>query len=108
MANLDDDEDFSEEGTTAHEVYAELLLKDEIIVTISIDEAQAFKQRLISIKGKENSKLKAKGIPVESTKLSMTELAPKEDTPLDCVRLYLHLTKRKTFNITKIESPSDF
>lgn len=103
------DEDLDEDNNlTLHDLYAELLLKDELIITIPSTDFISIKTGIISIKGKENSKLKAKGMPVDQNKLTITVLPQTEDTPEGFIRVHLILAKRKTYNILKIEEPSDF
>lgn len=108
MAQYDDDDLAEDTGMTLHDLYAELLLKDELIITVPTADIDSVKGGLISIKGKENSKLRAKGMPVDNNKLTVTVLPAKEDTQAGFSRVHLILAKRKTYNIAKIEAPEDF
>lgn len=110
MAQYDSMEDDLEEetGMTLHDLYAELILKDELIITVPTADIDSIKAGLISVKGKENSKLRSKGMPVDNSKLTVTLLPAKEDTQAGFTRVHLVLAKRKTYHIAKIETPDDF
>jgi len=93
---------------TVQELYAQLLMSDELILTVEAHAIEEIKKGLISVKGKENSKLKAKNMPTDESKLSITLLKSEEDTPPNMVRIHIALARRKSFTIAKIEAPSDF
>lgn len=94
------------EAMTAQELYCELVLKDELLLTVENHLVEDIKAALISTKAKENSKLKAKGMPVDNAKLVVNTV--KDASLADgFTKMHLMLVKRKTFTIAKIESPSN-
>lgn len=91
---------------TVQELYAQLLLADELLITVESHSADDIKAALISIKAKENAKLKNKGMPVDNSKLNVVIVRDPELAE-GFTKLHLTLIKRKTFAIAKIESPSN-
>lgn len=93
---------------TVQELYAQLLLSEELILTVERHAVEEIKKSLISVKGKQNTKLRNMGMPVDNTKLSVTELPRLADTPEQLTRIHIVLAARKSFPIAKIEKPSGF
>lgn len=118
--NKDNNEDFDEQDyentdnllaedadISIKELFAQLLISNELLVTIENHQVEDLKKSLISVKAKENARLKSKGIPVDNSKLTITEVI-KADVPEGYTKLHLLLTKPKQFNIAKIETPAGF
>jgi hypothetical protein len=94
---------------TIQELYEALILKEDIIITIAESDHEDIKRALTGLKAKENTKLKDKGMPVDTAKLQFLKLEDKtKDVPLGAVRLQISLVKRRTFAIQKIETPEPF
>lgn len=110
-----DDDDFEEEqqGTasteqmTLHDLYAQLLLSEDIIITINSDDFDSLKAGITSVKAKENIKLKNKGMPTDNTTLRFTQLPCEECNAME-MRVQISLTKRRTFTIKKLEVAEGF
>lgn len=92
---------------TIQELYETLIMKEDIILTIAEKDYEFIKRSLTAHKAKENTKLKDKGMPIDTNKLQFLNLdCPSCD--IGNVKLQISLLKRKTFSIKKIESPSQF
>ena len=89
------------------ELYAQLLISGELLITIESHQVEDLKRSLISVKAKENARMKNKGMPVDNSKLTVTEVV-KANVPEGYTKLHLLLSKPKQFNIARIETPSDF
>lgn len=89
------------------ELYAQLLISGELLITIETHQVEDLKRSLISVKAKENARMKAKGMPVDNSKLTVTTVI-KADVAEGYTKLHLLLAKPKQFNIAKIETPSGF
>lgn len=107
MPNEIDYDDEEDNNLSLHEIYAQLLLEDDIIIVINKDDYDAIKAGLTSVKAKENTKLKNKDMPVDTNKLQFSIL-PCEDCALTEIRLQISLAKRKTFSIKRFEKVKDF
>lgn len=103
MEDLGDDVEM-----TPNELYAELLIRDELIITVASHLVEEIKASIISVKSKENAKLKDKAMPVDKSKLSVIELPVAEGQQEGFSRVHIQLLKRRSFAIAKIESPSGF
>lgn len=104
VADFDDD-DSSEMEFTPTALYEKLILEESVILTIPAEEEDVLRQALISVKGKANAKLKADGMPVDTSKLEFTYLHCDVE---GAVRIQITLAKRKTIKVYNIETPSDF
>lgn len=91
---------------TPTELYAELLLREELIITVENHLVAEIKASLINVKAKENTKLKDKGMPVDKSKLVVNVVTDKE-LKEGFTKLHISLVKRRSFNILKIETPQD-
>jgi len=103
---LDDEEDFEEEGMTIHEIYANLLLTDSLILTTSEEDYTRIRSAIANVKGKENAKLKAKDLPVDDAKLDFAVLPAIEGQEEGSTRFQISLIRKKAFKV-KLELPSD-
>lgn len=94
-----------EDGMTIQEIYQQLLLSEDIILTTSIEDYSDIRRALASIKNKEATKLKEQGMPLEAIRLVFNELTALEDTPAGSMRFQISLARRKTFAVSKLEIP---
>lgn len=111
MANSEEDTNDNllaeDADVSIKELYAQLLISSELLITIETHQVDDLKRSLISVKAKENARMKNKGMPVDNSKLTVTEVI-KADVPEGYTKLHLILSKPRQFTIAKIETPSDF
>lgn len=102
-----DDSETENLEMTLPDIYAKLLLEDDIIIVIAKEDFDDLKAGLTSVKAKENIKLKAMSMPVDTTKLQFTELTCTDCSALE-MRLQISLKKRRTISIKSIEKVGGF
>jgi hypothetical protein len=98
----------TEEGSeelSVQDIYHQLVLEEEIILTMYDTEAEELRSGLIQVKAKEVAKLKEQGIAPDNLTLKFTK-NPVKDRP-EIVKLHIALTKKKTFSILSITKPED-
>jgi hypothetical protein len=99
-----------ENQLTLNEILAQVLLSDEIVITVLRTDVDSIQAGLIGIKAKENRKLRAKGVPIDSSRFTFEIVEDADDKNLkdyEC-KLRISLIKRRSFNVRKIETPSGF
>lgn len=89
---------------TITELYETLILQTSVIITVTAFDAKAIRAGITSIKGKENSKLKRQGLPIDPSRLEFIELACDKK---GFIRLQISLIGKKAFTIASIETAGD-
>jgi hypothetical protein len=99
--------DDTQEGIeiTVQGLYDQLILDEELILTLDEVSFADLKRGLIGLKGKSNMKLEKNGLSKDSSKLTFAYL-PCND--IGYVRVQISLSKKKSFLVAKIEKPSTF
>lgn len=85
------------------EIYSNVALNDEIIITIPAETVESTKTGLKNFKSKQASKLKAEGLEPDQATLNFEEEA-SEEFP-GCINLRIYLTRKATIRIAKLTIP---
>lgn len=98
-------ESFEEEDDTIltpTEIYEQLTLNDELILTISDEDEDKLRKGLASAKNKSNARLKEAGLPIDSNVLQFITSPADED---GYITVHIILSQRGGIRIKKLELP---
>lgn len=87
------------------EIYNEVVLHGELIVTIPRSEERSLRRGLASVKNKINSKLRSAGITPEPLELSYTITTSPEDEEL--INVQVLLRRRGGITVVAMQLPDD-
>ena len=101
---LEDAVENLEETMTFQDIYASLLLHDEIRITIPTDELDRVKVGMKNVKGKIATKNRESGLPVDSSVLKFSSI-PSDLA--DHIVLTIIADRKGSVVVKKIEVPTD-
>lgn len=95
--------DSSEETMTFEEILSNLLVSDELVLTIPIDDVERVKIGLKNLKSKRNKKLREDGLVPDTATLEFS-ISPSSDE--DFIDLRIFHIRKGTVSVRKMVVPS--
>lgn len=86
------------------EILANLALNGELMITIPEESETSVKNGIKNFKSKQNTKLKAEGLPPDTSTLEFNSYPSDEYE--GCVRIHIIMKKKAVIVVKKIELPS--
>jgi 5-bromo-4-chloroindolyl phosphate hydrolysis protein len=85
------------------EIYSNVALNDEIIITIPLEEVEKVKTGIKNFKNKQNTRMKEDGLEPDDSVLNFKEnLSPEFQGMVD---LKIYLTRKSTVRVAKLVIP---
>lgn len=94
-----------EEEISYTEIMDNLLLNDEMIITVDPELEVIIKNGLKNLKSRQNAKLREEGLPPDPAVLDFLSYPSKSFE--GCIDLHISLKKKGTFKIKKLTIPSE-
>jgi hypothetical protein len=85
------------------DIYNQLLVLGELIVTIPMEEEETLRKGLAGVKAKQNQKLKSSGLAPDPATLSFTVSPNKEQK--GAIDVHIVLAKRTSITVLGIKKP---
>lgn len=101
-------EDEEETNLSLADIYNQLQVHGELIITIPADEEGILRKGLAGVKAKQNMKLKASNLPIDTATLSYTVLPKKDAAGKEVpgqVDVQILLSKRTQITVLGIKKP---
>lgn len=101
-------EDEQETDLSLADIYNQLQVHGELIITIPAGEEKTLRTGLAGVKAKQNAKLKASGLPTDTATLSYTILPHKNEdgtVAVDVIDVQILLSKRTQITVLGIRRP---
>lgn len=95
--------EFSNDSMTFEEILSNLMLSDELIITIPIEDIERVKIGLKNLKSKKNKRAREEGIAADNATLEFT-ISPSDEE--DFIDLRIFYTKKGSVVVKKLVVPS--
>ena len=101
-----EDKKIESEELTFSEIYASVMMNEEVVITIPLEEVERVKTGLKNLKAKQASKLKEEGLLPDPSVFTFVEReCEEEDLKGLFTDLSIQLARRSTVKIVKMRIP---